>query len=172
MTRRRRIQIVLLLLAISGVVIHLANREPSYDGRALSSWMQEFDSDATEDQAGPAYEAIQHMGASALPYVLEELRRKDSKTKQKLMEWNDKLETWLDREVVKLRPAVFRRLAAVEAIGAIGTNAIPAIPEISRNLTDKELAETSANALARIGQPAFATINELAWSTNQGFNVQ
>ena len=166
MVQRRRIQVLLLLTAFSAVVFYIANREPSYQERALSSWMRELNPDGEGDGVSQAGEAIQQIGTNALPYILSELRRKDSSGKLKLMEWNDKLEGRLNHELMRFTPAYERRSTARAAIGLLGTNAAPAIEEISRNLDDRELISESAQALALIGQPALPTIKSLACSTN------
>jgi len=152
----------LLLLAAAGIAIYLANREPSYNGRTLSSWLKEIGSDADDVNLPQAQEAIRQMGSHALPYLLKELRRKDSPAKRKLMELNARF----DHSLVDLPPAEYRRGAAREALRALGSKAAPIIPELSLNLTDNELADESAMALAYIGQPALPAIKEHVISTN------
>lgn len=164
MIQSRRVPLVLLLLAIAGSALYLANREPSYKGRSLSSWLKDLNED--EEGGREPHEAIRQIGTKALPYLLQELRCKDSAAKLRLMSLNNQLEARLDRELMKFTPALNRRFAAAEAFRALGSNGAPAIAELCRNLTDKELTLTSAEALALIGEPALPAIKNLALSTN------
>src|SRR5438046_569426 len=86
MRTRAKIAVGLLFLAAIGVLMWRVSsaREPSYQGKSLTEWLEEYNRAAAFDKTGPASEAIRAMGANTLPYLLAHLRRKDSPLKLRL----------------------------------------------------------------------------------------
>ena len=61
-TQRQRIPILLALLLITGMAFYFTNREPSYNGRTLSSWLKELNPRVVNDDRDSAYEAVRQIG--------------------------------------------------------------------------------------------------------------
>jgi len=80
---RKRVQIALafLLVAIAGViawqVLHL--REPAYQGKRLSVWLQNYSPDGDSPEVD---DAVRTMGTNVIPTLLGMLRAEDSKLRQ------------------------------------------------------------------------------------------
>src|SRR5437762_13118149 len=75
--RKRRIYLLLLLLAVAVVGLILAGAfrprdgaEPEYGGRKLSQWVVELPPDASESGTSAAEIAVRNIGTNALPYLL------------------------------------------------------------------------------------------------------
>jgi hypothetical protein len=83
---RARIATVVLLLIFGGalcaylVVKSLVN-EPSYAGRGISQWVPALDNPKNKPEFDAARDAVDHMGTNAVPYLLELLSAKPSKSK-------------------------------------------------------------------------------------------
>ena len=88
--------------------------------------------------AGEAARQLADMGAAALPEVQEVLRDPGAD------------------------PAM--KKAALKAIGLLGPQAAPAVPDVAPHLTDPELTEEAAVALSFIGREAFAPLRKAAAS--------
>ena len=135
----------------------LAAREPSYQGRSLVEWLPDVDSGRPPDQRAKAAEAIRHMGAATLPFLLNDLM----------------FDPRLARHPVRYlkpdsRPGDERSRQACWAFDALGPLGKPAIPELTRLL--EQNAGYVPGALVGIGREALPQIfNAL---TNSSFFVR
>ena len=156
MKTKRRFALVLAVLAGLTAVLFLASQpsDPLHKGKRLSEWLQEFDmsnSVLEPDRRRKAEQAIREIGTNALPFLVRELRARDS---------------WLKRKTLKLTPklllgrmptAVFahvRRQRAVAGFRALGPLGTPALPQLSDLLNDKEIASYAARAMVQMGTDA------------------
>ncbi len=161
--------LLLLLVALSALTALLWPREPTYQGRKLSSWVIDLNCYEFVENRDAAEAAFRHFGTNALPYLSQELRSKDSNFKQKIMSWNERFQNRWDHNLIKLTSADYHRSGASQAIGILGSQAAPLIPDLIANLNDPELTGDSANALGAIGEPALPVILATADSTNWYF---
>ena len=123
---------------------------PSYEGRPLAFWLQEFNkSDGTVASRKRATEAIQAMGSNTLPAIMGMLRSEDSRLQQTLMN----LEYRFRFIRFSLNPAAQQHLRAIFALQALGPAAQPAIPELLQLLRSKnaEIRRFAAEAVAYTG---------------------
>ena len=140
-------------LVVTLLVLALRPREPAYEGRRLSEWLQGFSLMQAHDTEEPVSEAqitadaVRHIGAPCLPTLLKLITARDSAPKRKLMELAEK------QGVVRLHfvPAEDLRHRAVEALGALGATAEPAVPALSALLCEPEVGLDAATALGRMG---------------------
>jgi HEAT repeat protein len=136
--KRSRILLVVLLIAIPGIVwIALNSREsePAYQGKSLSSWLAQRNS-----QTWPA---ITNMGDKAVPFLARKLEaRFDPYSKL-----HQSLEHKLPLKAMRMLPAPrFRgrsdyfeqRRGAASYLGMLGATAKPAIPALLNALRDPE----------------------------------
>src|SRR5688572_24262698 len=82
--RRKVLGLTLLLLAgVALLCLALRPREPVFDGRPLSVWLQELGSENSV-KANRAREAVKAMGTNALPTLIHLLGTRESFLKAKL----------------------------------------------------------------------------------------
>src|SRR5437660_1515372 len=135
MKKGLRIVVVIGLLAIVGLLARavLTPREPEYQGKPLSVWLEGYDWNA-----GPSYttikrdtdEAIRHIGTNAIPALLKMLRLRDSKVKKSLAALIDRQKlarikvppSWRDTS-----KTTFRAMFAFVALGSSASNAVPQV---------------------------------------------
>ncbi|MDB6019136.1 MAG: domain containing protein [Pedosphaera sp.] len=87
---KKRAAIICFLLLGLGLGIGLSGwlgrREPKYQGRTLSGWL-ELGARGVPKAGDNVQEAMRHMGTNSLPFLLEMVRAKDSAAKKKVTEW-------------------------------------------------------------------------------------
>ena len=143
-TNRRNVLLLLgLLVAIIGLAcFFLSQREPVYQGKRWSEWFKSLDhlppctaeKQIFTGQQAQAVEALQQIGAQAMPLILHELRAKDSPFKLKFMRWAQQRS--LFKFDYSLAPS--RRDKAMAVCAWLGTNAAPALPHLIELLRDPD----------------------------------
>ncbi len=164
---KRRNQILLLpgvLLAGGLIWTALANREPRYGGHALSYWVRVYETELDDPpDARPAGPPMRKIGTNALPFLLQWTRHEDSRAgvREHLRNVVEKLPESITPEAVRdwaySHPRERLADAAAVAFDALGTDAKPAIPELSRRMNDPARPAASRRAvlaLAHIGKDA------------------
>ena len=144
-----------LLALIVGTVAVLAwwSREPSYHGRALTSWLQQvYDTPLSETQRlSEAQAAVRAIGAEkALPVLLKLAEAQDGPIRSWVIKKNEK---WNIR-VLKMREAEDTQQLGIAGFEVLGTNCARAVPERTRLLEDTNHAFTAVRCLADIGKQA------------------
>jgi len=159
---RKRVQIALavfLVVVVAGIAWQVLRlREPVYQGKPLSVWLQSYSPDGDSPEVD---DAVHTMGTNALPALLGMLQAKDSKLKLALSALG-----------FRYTPAETQHLRAqkgLSALGADASNAVPALIEIYQQNTSPTASRAAANALVEIGPAAEQAIPALmksAASTN------
>jgi hypothetical protein len=128
---RKRVEIALAVLgiAILGVLAWqvLREREPVYQGKPLSAWLEGYDSPKNQQAWQQTDEAIRQIGPKAIPTLLQMLRVSDSAPwKQKLLALAYK------QHFIKIHhvKAWGQNWRAAMALGAMGSDAAGAVPEL------------------------------------------
>jgi hypothetical protein len=165
MTRRRRLIFAgALIVAALTVVIWKASTpsEPSYDGRKLSVWLDEFLQFPVNQMVDPntsQVQAVRAMGTNAIPWLLYQLRPSSST-------WQWKLNQLLNRQqVIKFRFAdIHQRLSrgtvGFWALGEMGESAIPALLDLV-----EVHPENVPSALTGMGRPAIPALQQCLANT-------
>jgi len=142
-------------------------KEPEYQGKALSEWLVELQGDlsdeevvtATRQNTDPAKlmeqkkeqarEAIRQMGTNAIPTLVDLLGVTDANRGQVLR----KLKSRELRKGIGAPSAFNSALSkmALEGFGILGTNAVPAIPQIVKLFNNADTCSEAAQALALLG---------------------
>jgi hypothetical protein len=157
--RRNDLIAGIALAVIGGIIWLLVPAEPRYQGKRLSVWLRSLDrspmqfhaSGLVVDTNHPAAQAILHMGSEAVPFLIRELRARDSAAKIKLMELLRKQSL----VPIELTPAFVRQRGAIEACFALGPTAKAAIPELTERLSESRISQTTRTfALAAMGPDA------------------
>ena len=163
MIKRVQIALALLLVALAGLITWqgLRLREPVYEGKRLSSWLNTYRLSGlagvetwqvrTEQQK--ADEAVRKAGTNALPTLLRMLRAKDSALKVKLVALAQK------QHFIRINytPAQERNYQASCAFGVLRAKAqsvVPALKEIADQNISQDSQWYAIAALAFVGPPA------------------
>jgi HEAT repeat len=148
-----------LLLGWLGLSI-LLQREPSYNGKRLSDWAQQFGENnwgTNRVAAEEAKIAIQYFGTNGIPFFVDCMRKRDSILKAKLRKtfprkWHEKLH-------LEEHSGDIRRVGA-HGIAALGTNAALALPSLLQCATNhpdedgRYIAVFAIRALGSAAEPA------------------
>jgi len=107
-------------------------REPVYQGRGLSYWLDGPHREKRGYLDDRARQAIRHMGTNALPVLYKRLRAQDSPLKQRVMQWAQK------QAVIpfRFRSVEQRRSEAIWGYEALGPLASAQVPSLSATLTN------------------------------------
>ena len=173
MKKHRRIAFVGLFLVVLAVAawFTVRPREPVYQGKALSAWTGEFATighNRIRANIAESVAAVQHIGTNGLPFLVKDLRAKD-------LPW-EPVVSWINYRLLLnpgLTPGWARRSSALEAFGALGTAAEPAIPQLEELMkgADKETASWAQAALAAMGSEKVVPV--LLWGvTNSDASLQ
>lgn len=144
----------LIGLFVLGATLYLTRpHEPVYKGKRLGDWLEGAGAESETDKEQAA-EAIRFLGESAVPYVVREMRCKDSALKAKLIRLLQK------QSLLKLKliPAEERRRRARMAFMHVAPVAQSALPDLIDALRDSnpEVRWSAANFLSWIGVKANA----------------
>ena len=133
----------------------IRSTEPRYQGRALSEWVTHLTLPPYEDErASNAVHAIRQIGPRALPFLLRQLQTRESALRS--------LRLWLKKKLTSLplstRSVDQIRLDACLAIIALGPDAEPALPELTRLLHAPEFATDVAGLLPFFGRKGYLAL--------------
>lgn len=157
-----------VIAAIVLAVVLTREREPSYQGRSLSSWLKDYTAELDNPpEEQPAKEAIRHIGTNALPYLL-----KWTSYESPHFGISRALKTLLPRIPDAITPEAMWRWAyavrkktraeiAATAYALVGDQARLAIPDLVKLMNDPKRPEASGRAvaaLAYIGKDALPEI--------------
>lgn len=153
------IGIFIFLVFAVGLLLTIRNREPSYQGRTLTSWLQQYSTNHFAHRGSPADKeaeyAIRQIGTNSIPTLLS-FFRSDPPIVRKLGEK-------LPRSVAsRFYVGDHLRLAA-HGFVALGTNGQPALRdliELSKQ-TDHEVRYRATYSLGHLGSAAEAAIPRL-----------
>lgn len=142
------------LLAAAGAgwfaVAKFGNVEPVYQGKRLTYWLQ----NPNTDEAG---EALVAMGSNAFPILLRRLQARDSLWKKKLMELAEQ-QNVISVEFSTAEDHWFEAVAGFAMLGDKAAGAVPSLVGLHRNSAAPALRERVAEALGAIGPSANAAV--------------
>jgi len=151
--RKRRVYLVLLILAVAGVVGVIVEgafreREPEYGGKRLSEWVKGIGASRAGGRVrrmgigDTEREAIHHIGTNAVPYLVKFMRYEQPAWKHNLY---GSISRALRFDVVDGREALAR--GAVAAFDILGPDGEAALPELLRLTRDTRLPQSANRAL-------------------------
>jgi len=162
---RKRILIALVLagaaiMAVGAVVFR--SREPSWHGRTLSAWLNDFDADKMEKREQAAY-ALGQIGSNAVPFLIPRLPHVRYAS---ITQWSG-LKTRLLFLLSKQRFIKFPlpqptspRHQALAAIDALGPAAQSALPALEKLLHETPPDPRAPYMFARIGPAGVPYLNQ------------
>jgi hypothetical protein len=157
---------VCLAAVVVAFVVWPGEREPEYQGRKLSEWLEPYN-DVGDDEARVA--AIKHIGTNALPFLLSWMQYEPPPWRESIYRHLYKLPKIARKDLtyrVLLGKGELRLRAVVRGFEALGPEAAPAVPELARILSRTKSTGTGYRAtfaLASIGEEGLpALTNALA----------
>ena len=154
--RKRRLILLGIAVGVTvGAITVSVNRwsEPSDGGRRLSQWVEEYITDHSRDSHDRRDLALRHIGANALPYLLQWILYETPG-------WKSKVYGVLNPALKRIAPSwqltdekkKLRADGSVFALIALGADAQPTLAELSKVARDPISSPTAAlraaNALA------------------------
>lgn len=176
MNKRLRLAFVFLLVTVLAIASWLTfhSREPVYQGKKLSAWLEDFsqqfnpdeysDEEADRARVAKATEALRHIGTNALPHLLVLIR--DRPLPSPL---HDKINELLEKQsFVSIRLPERKDLSwqACEAFSVLGDGAKPAIPELEKLLMSEHTAHLASYCLRVVGADAVPALLHGLANTN------
>ena len=169
---------VALLVAAAGVVALWLRgpKEPVYQGKKLTELIREGkEYNPDREQRDPARATIKATGTNALPYLLSEFTRPESRWSSSILQ----LARAFNLRRISYTPEEDRALLAAGGIYMLGSNAVSAIPILTGYLNERMRGDAAATALAGMGEltlpyllNACASTNPLiAWNGTRGLMV-
>ncbi len=146
----------------------LRSREPIYQGRRLSSWLEELRRSWPDPSSEQSAQAIRAIGTDALPYLMAGLKARDSMLKLNLAG------SQRDQNGIELQVRMVERQrdSALKGFFVLGPAAKPAILELGRLLgEERSLALNALIALVNIGKDSMAVLADACGHTNQDIRV-
>ena len=164
MGKRPRIRLFLGLIFLAALIFAVTHsREPVYQGKKLSAWLEEgVSEEGIFSSSSETQIAVRQIGTNALPFLLNMLRSQNSRVKLKLEEWSDK------QNVLNIRfhnsdTDRFTAVAAFRILGPIGKPAIPALVDM---MNDTNICFEAAHALGAIGPDAIPALTNTWTQSN------
>ncbi|HTL16151.1 MAG TPA: HEAT repeat domain-containing protein [Patescibacteria group bacterium] len=142
---------VFVVMALGLVVWQICRlREPVYEGKTFTAWMEDLDGRHPGPEYDRAREAVRHIGRAAVPQLISVLRDRDASPKHKLVKWA------FEHHLTKSKPVPVKEKQhrAVLACNVLGPDASAAIPALIALLNDGFTESFVGAALGRIGPEA------------------
>ncbi|HWF18029.1 MAG TPA: HEAT repeat domain-containing protein [Verrucomicrobiae bacterium] len=135
----------------------LKPREPSYQGKTLTGWLEGFYS-SMQDRPD-AINALHHISSNAIPTLLNYVAAKDSRLEKSLLKWNEKH----PRMTLPLYPETEKQELADQGFQILGPDAKSAVPQLIALLKDDDenVRLTAAYCLGCIGDEAKSAVPDL-----------
>jgi hypothetical protein len=121
-----------VLLTAAFLVWHRAPKEPVYQGKAITQWINEANDVGIFDQTAEMNAAMTAFGTNAAPFLLKEFTHPISR-------WRGRLYAWINSHPsskIHLRTDEERVVVAGRGLMLLETNAAPALPVLARYLDD------------------------------------
>jgi hypothetical protein len=168
--RCKLIAVVLLALAaLVACILVFPDREPAWQGRTLSAWLRDFDADKPESRASAA-DALRQIGTNALPLIIQRLQHPGPHSPSTILALKLKLSELLSKQsLVKIpfHPGASPRhqaLAAIDALGPVATNALPALAKL---LHENPPDPRAPYVIARIGPEGLPLLRQALTNENR-----
>lgn len=151
------------ILAAGLILISFGPKEPGYNGRSLSSWLDEW-GQSYNDPTNHAAIAIRAIGSNGVPILLANLTNGVSSNDFQF--WNV-VGKAIPKEWSPLDRNRSRSVTAAHAINLVGVEAKSAFPTLTNLLTVRGHSLTAAIALAGMGHEGVAVLLQAV--TNQDY---
>jgi HEAT repeat protein len=157
--KRVRWTIILALLGflIAGLIIwSVSSKEPVYQGRSLSSWLDEW-GHASNNRTNHAAIAIRAIGSNGVPFLLARISRNESTNEIIFWRFAEKFVPDAWNPLYRDTP---RELTAAEAINLLGVEAKSAFPTLTNLFSHKINLVATSVGLAGLGHEGVTVLLE------------
>jgi hypothetical protein len=163
--RRNLICGVLFLAIVLGVIawVRWDSREPSYEGKPLSVWLEGYAPNGTQETRWAADEAVYSMGTNAIPILLRRLGEHDSPRMVKLMT----LARFINVRYVHSSDHNVQGASGLRAVGSKAVSTVPALMKMFER-GDAFSKSLIANVFGSMGPSAKEAIPLLIRATHDG----
>jgi len=168
--KRSRIIILPVLIAVAaGVVLFWPRgpKEPVYQGKKLSQWLEGTLPARSTDEFHAAEKAVQAIGTNALPWLMFEFTRRDPKWIAATRSWLAD-QRWTGERISTERD---RMWLAANGLYLLGPAIAPVLPELSEYLGDEQRGDAVAQVLSAAKEDALPYVWTATTSTNIGIAV-
>jgi HEAT repeat protein len=158
-----------LALALGGVILLSFPREPHYQGRTLTSWLQQCNDTPLDEtqRLSEAQTAVRAMPVKqVLPELLKLVKAKDDPISLWMIDRSDKFRI----QFLKWRSAEDFQQLGIAGFEVLGTNAAPAAEDLGKLLNEKDHTFTAERCLVFIGKPSEIVFCRAL--TNQDSNIR
>ena len=136
-------------------------REPVYQGKRLSRWIEEaLNTGNAPDKLAAARKAVRSAGTNSIPYFMSEFTRPQRKWRSLLIRWGNSL-------IGSRLPDDWGR-AYIGSAGLyhLGPDAAPALPSLAEYLGDPERGQLAAGTMCGAGDAALFYLLKAITDTN------
>ena len=170
MKNQRIFIFIALVLALSGIILlPMYPREPRFQGRTLTSWLQQCNDTSLDEtqRLSEAQTAVRAMPIKkVLPRLLNLVEAKDDPVSVWMIDKSDKFRV----QFLKWHSAEDFQQLGIAGFEVLGTNTAPAVAELTKLLNDKEHAFVAVRCLIAVGPPAEQSVSQAL--TNQSVQVR
>jgi hypothetical protein len=169
------VAVAALITIVAALMLATDNSEPEYKGGSLSDWIYVYKYSHSETESREAAEALCEMFPTVLPTLVRWIGYEKSPGISRVEDFITPIANKLGvgkRYNLLIRRREHRIMAAFDVFQAIGTNATPAIPQLSNMVMDAEHPIAAFNALkaiAFIGKTGTPTIISLLHNPNNPY---
>jgi hypothetical protein len=164
-----------LVLVIVGVAVAsslgweaLRSAEPEYHRKKLSEWLDEYNTAGSFEKTEPASDAIRAMGTNCLPFLLANIKHRNSPLKQRFLNLVGKLHL-VRLPFYKEDPHRYDSILALRALGSV---AAPLYPELLKLAEDSKDFWLGSTALLAIGPESIPTLAKVCESSNEDVRIE
>ena len=176
-----------IVITVIVVAAWPGEKEPEYQGKKLSEWAEPYASLAEEISQerqdllkNEDADAIRHMGTNALPFLLKWTREKPPHWRKQMAAIGRKMPYVISRynspaSWIYGDPGFSRPTAAAWAFWVLGSQASPAVPELTRiasDVTAPEVSQRAVFALGHIGKDGFGSLLAILSNPQQAAAVR
>jgi hypothetical protein len=154
--------VLALLVIIFATWLLTRPREPEYQGRSLSAWLDDYNKAGTWEKIEPTSAAIRAMGTNCLPFLLARIKHNPSR-------WTERLVVLLSKQRLLKIPFYGDdryRFASIVALHVLGPQAAPVCPELLALTKEPPTWWTADMALLAIGTNAIPFLESACQNTN------
>jgi hypothetical protein len=173
MKRRRILLLLALVVVAAGIALFWPRgpKEPAYHGKRLSQWIEQANAQPVQAQNEQSFlkskeaacKAIRALGTNALPWLMSEFTRPESK-------WRAAFNRWTSahpRIGFRFRGRWERARTAALGLAVLGTNAASTLPTLAAYLADEDVGSWAAIAMGGAGEIALPYLMPSLTSTSR-----
>lgn len=160
---KRALALLVLSVVVLAVCLLMRPREPEYQGRTLTAWLDEYNRAGSWDKTETASAAIRAIGTNCLPFLLARIKHNPS-------EWVAKLVQVANKQPLLKLPfyGVNRyRSASIFALHALGPEAAPLCPDLLALTKSSRTGWWANMSLLAIGTNSIPFLEIACENTNQ-----